>query len=339
MEERMPAFATHEIFGEEALEETGGRLSELVHKHKEVFRLGCQGPDLFFFNPFMKHVHHKVNLGSRLHTSEVNRFFEVYMEELLALSSKQGLEIGISYFLGFISHYTLDTQMHPYIFAKSGYRPEEPDVARKAFPAHQRLEAVIDRKMLMAKKGIMPSGYYPEKRVKLSEAELCVVARLMSRTLQRIYHIMIFDENIKASYRCMRGVIRQVYDHTGRKRQQIRKFESQVLGRPVIANMAVADQMPDPRDAMNDRGRQWTSPWNPEETYHSSVWEMYDVALERYQEYYGQVESLLCGLLQRMKFVEQHKSRAGNAKQFLEERISKVVTGLENRNYHTGKNK
>ena len=48
---------------------------------------------------------------------------------------------------------------------------------------------------------------------------------------------------------------------------------------------------------------------------------------------------LLCGLLQRMKFVEQHKSRAGNAKQFLEERISKVVTGLENRNYHTGKNK
>lgn len=147
----MPAFATHEIFGEEALEETGGRLSELVHKHKEVFRLGCQGPDLFFFNPFMKHVHHKVNLGSRLHTSEVNRFFEVYMEELLALSSKQGLEIGISYFLGFISHYTLDTQMHPYIFAKSGYRPEEPDAARKAFPAHQRLEAVIDRKMLMAR--------------------------------------------------------------------------------------------------------------------------------------------------------------------------------------------
>ena len=104
MEERMPAFATHEIFGEEALEETGGRLSELVHKHKEVFRLGCQGPDLFFFNPFMKHVHHKVNLGSRLHTSEVNRFFEVYMEEMLALSNKQALEIGISYLLGFISH-------------------------------------------------------------------------------------------------------------------------------------------------------------------------------------------------------------------------------------------
>ena len=196
MEERMPAFATHEIFGEEALEETGGRLSELVHQHKEVFRLGCQGPDLFFFNPFMKRVHHKVNLGSRLHTSEVNRFFEVYMEELLALSNKQALEIGISYFLGFISHYTLDTQMHPYIFAKSGYHPEEPDGGRKAFPAHQRLEAVIDQKMLMAKKGIMPSGYYPEKRIKLSEAELCVVARLMSRTLQRIYHIMIFDENI-----------------------------------------------------------------------------------------------------------------------------------------------
>lgn len=335
----MPAFATHEIFGEEALAETGGKLADIVEKHKEVFRLGCQGPDLFFFNPFMKRVHRKVNLGSRLHTSEVNRFFEVYMEELLALSNKQGLEIGISYFLGFLSHYTLDTQMHPYVFARSGYRTEKPDAARRAFPAHQRLEAVIDQKMLMAKKGIMPSGYYPEKRIHVTEAELCVVARLMSRTLQRIYHLMIFDENIKASYRCMRGVIRQVYDHTGRKRQQIRSFEAKVLGWPVIANMAVADQMPDPRDAMNDRGRKWTSPWDTEETSRSSVWEMYDIALERYQEYYEKVESLLCGLLQRIRFVEQHKSRAGNAKQFLGERISKVATGLENRDYHTGKNK
>lgn len=95
----MPAFAAHEIFGEEALQETKGKLNEVVAKHPEVFRLGCQGPDLFFFNPFMKLVHRKVDLGSRLHTSQINRFFEVFLDELLKLSNKQGLEIGISYFL------------------------------------------------------------------------------------------------------------------------------------------------------------------------------------------------------------------------------------------------
>lgn len=94
----MPAFAAHEIFGEEALQETKGKLNEVVAKHPEVFRLGCQGPDLFFFNPFMKLVHRKVDLGSRLHTSQINRFFEVFLDELLKLSNKQGLEIGISYF-------------------------------------------------------------------------------------------------------------------------------------------------------------------------------------------------------------------------------------------------
>ena len=89
----MPAFAAHEIFGEEALQETKGKLNEVVAKHPEVFRLGCQGPDLFFFNPFMKLVHRKVDLGSRLHTSQINRFFEVFLDELLKLSNKQGQEI------------------------------------------------------------------------------------------------------------------------------------------------------------------------------------------------------------------------------------------------------
>ncbi len=189
----------------------------------------------------MKLVHRKVDLGSRLHTSQINRFFEVFLDELLKLSNKQGLEIGISYFLGFVSHYTLDTELHPYIYARSGYRDGVKDAGARSFPAHQRLEAVIDQKILMVKKGIMPSGYYPEKRIRVSEAELSVIARLMSRTLQRIYHLMIFDENIKASYRCMRGVIRHVYDHSGRKRQHVRRFEAVVLGRPVIANMMVAD--------------------------------------------------------------------------------------------------
>lgn len=335
----MPAFAAHEIFGEEALQETKGKLNEVVAKHPEVFRLGCQGPDLFFFNPFMKLVHRKVDLGSRLHTSQINRFFEVFLDELLKLSNKQGLEIGISYFLGFVSHYTLDTELHPYIYARSGYRDGVKDSGARSFPAHQRLEAVIDQKILMVKKGIMPSGYYPEKRIRVSEAELSVIARLMSRTLQRIYHLMIFDENIKASYRCMRGVIRHVYDHSGRKRQHVRQFEAVVLGRPVIANMMVADRMPDRRDAMNTLGRMWTSPWNPKEHFDKSVWEMYDIAMERYQDYYTRLEPLLAGLLRRIRFVEQKKSRAGSIEQFIREQIAKVAAGLENRDYHSGKNK
>lgn len=38
----MPAFAAHEIFGEEALQETKGKLNEVVAKHPEVFRLGAR---------------------------------------------------------------------------------------------------------------------------------------------------------------------------------------------------------------------------------------------------------------------------------------------------------
>lgn len=336
----MPAFATHEIFGEEAL---AGAVSEKLHQtvfhHPEVFRLGCQGPDIFFFNPFMNLGCHKVNLGTRMHETESNRFFQVFLEELLLIKQRWELDTGISYFLGFLSHYALDTELHPYVYSKVGYEADRPDSARRTLPAHQRLEAVIDQKMLMAKRDCMPSAYFPEKRIQMTERELKVIARLMSRTLQRVYHIMIYEENIKASYRSMRMVMKQVYDHTGKKKPLVCGFESKVLCRPVIGNMMVTDTLADRIDAMNIRGRVWQDPWNPDKTFDSSVWELYDNAVERYRTYAVVVEPVLRGMLRRMSLLEQQKSRAGRVKQALAEQIPTMISGLENRSYYSSKSK
>lgn len=331
----MPAFATHEIFGEDGME--GSLSSELtgaVVGRRTVFCMGCQGPDIFFYNPFLSAGRREVNLGSRMHETRMNRFFQVYLEELLRVRERQELEIGISYFLGFLSHYTLDTELHPYIYSRIGYVVEEASTG-STLPLHHRLEAVMDMKMLMVKRECMPSTYYPEKRVKISKQELEVIARLLSRAVQRVYGVLIKPRHVRESYRWMRVVIKQVYDHSGYRKSGSCRRKPPVCYVPVVGNMTVSDFLEDTLDVMNRRGTSWSNPWDKDKPSDESVWELYDNALERFQNYGQDIEPLLLGMFKRITLLEKKQSRAECVREALAAKIPEVVKGLENRNYHS----
>lgn len=333
----MPAFATHEIFGEEGLEgvESMEQLQAVV-RHRNAFRAGCQGPDVFLFNPFMLNSRKELNLGSRMHETRVNRFFRIYLEELLTEETRFGLETAVSYLLGFVAHYSLDSELHPYIYSLIGFRGGQPENGDKKLGFHQRLEAVIDKKMLMTKREIMPSAYHPEKMTKLSGQELQVIADIMARTLSKTYHIQVRPENFRASYWCMQRVMSVLYDHSGRKRRRVCLLEDRILRAAYLSNLMVSDQLEDEWDVMNLKGQAWEHPWWSGQYFHSSVWELYDNALERYAEYTASLENVLSGMFQRMTLLEKRRSRAENVRNALEELIPKAAEALEDRNYHSG---
>ena len=45
----MPAFYAHERFGKKVWQQTEGDLKEIIRSHYPQFRIGLQGPDIFFF--------------------------------------------------------------------------------------------------------------------------------------------------------------------------------------------------------------------------------------------------------------------------------------------------
>lgn len=333
----MPAFATHEIFGEEGLEGMASvELLQAVVRHRNVFRAGCQGPDVFLFNPFMLNSRKELNLGSRMHEEGVNRFFRIYLDELLAEKTRFGLETAVSYLLGFLAHYSLDSELHPYIYSRIGFRRGRPENGDKRTGFHQRLEAVMDKKILMSKREMMPSAYHPEKMAKLSGQELQVIADIMASALSRTYHIQVRPENFRASYWCMQRVMSQVYDHSGKKRRIVCRLEDRILKNAYMSNLMVSDHLEDAWDVMNLTGQAWEHPWRPGQYFHCSVWELYDNALERYSKYTEALEHVLSGMFQRMTLLEKRRSRAENVKNALEELIPGAAKALENRSYHSG---
>lgn len=333
----MAAFATHEIFGEEGyLNLSSQELCQAIEKHRNVFHLGCQGPDLFFYNPFMLGGPKKKNLGSRMHETRMNRFFSAYLESLLSLKQREELETGISYFLGFLSHYALDAEIHPYVYSRIGYEKDNKESGKETIPAHHRLEAVMDKLMLMAKRDCMPSSYYPEKKIKITHQELTVLADLLSVSLTKVYRIGVRPENVKASYWCIRNVMKQIYDHSGNKKEKVCQIEEMVLHRASFGNMIVNDELQDEMDVMNWNRCQWKHPWKADQVSDSDAWELYDDALDKYQEYVEAIQPVLTGMFQRVALIENQKSRAGWVADALREQIPKSVEYFGNRSYHSG---
>ncbi len=106
----MPATYAHYLFGKKVYRELPGKLRQLIRNHKEAYLLGLHGPDvLFYYRPLGKN---RINqTGSRMHHELASVFFEnsrgVYQEK--------PDPVLLSYLLGFICHFTLDSECHPFI--------------------------------------------------------------------------------------------------------------------------------------------------------------------------------------------------------------------------------
>ena len=112
----MPAYCTHYIFACELLP----ALTELAgfDLNRDAVMLGTQGPDVFFFHriaPWMPGRSQR-KIGSRLHRAKPGDILDAMAEYCTRCSTEK--DIARSYAYGFILHYALDRQCHPFVYAK-----------------------------------------------------------------------------------------------------------------------------------------------------------------------------------------------------------------------------
>lgn len=148
----MPAVYAHLRFGEEVVKSLPPIYSILAQKYPEAFALGTQGPDILFYHQPFK-ANELKSRGTRFHNVSGNEFFRPQAEKLLANGGEAVEEIlekngaYAAYILGFLCHFTLDVQCHPYI-------------DERTFEAlsHSKLESELD-KALLRQDGLPIRGY------------------------------------------------------------------------------------------------------------------------------------------------------------------------------------
>lgn len=132
----MPTTYAHYTYASEVLKNTNEELRDVISQNIDLFNIGLHGPDLLFYYKALKS--NKVNkYGSQLHGLSASIFFENAREKLLACSDYKK---AFSYIAGFICHFILDSQCHPYIGLMEGQI------------SHNEIETEFDRYIMLRHK-------------------------------------------------------------------------------------------------------------------------------------------------------------------------------------------
>ncbi len=144
----MPSTYAHYVLGRDLLRRYSPGVKDVLRNNLKIYQIGLHGPDiLFYYKPLTKNPIRQ--LGSDLHDRPACEFFANAKEIANSAESEDERNRRLSYALGFVGHFALDSMCHGYVEKKltvSGV-------------SHSEIEVEFDRS-LMLKDGLNPVTHH-----------------------------------------------------------------------------------------------------------------------------------------------------------------------------------
>lgn len=138
----MPGTYAHYTFGKKVLEQVNSEISKIILNNIDLFFVGLHGPDIFFYYKPILYYNPTNKLGHDVHYEKANVFFEKSRDIIKKSKEK---EKSLAYIFGFLCHFMLDSECHPYINK----------VTKEEKLSHTEIESEFD-KLLINKEGKNP---------------------------------------------------------------------------------------------------------------------------------------------------------------------------------------
>ena len=182
----MPAFVTHELFGTQVFGQLDEEIQEMLEMNPAPYFWGLQGPDLLFFRDAFFGRSVLQRYGGLMHCEKTDELFWAMSSYLNERKDTDEYETLAAYILGFVGHYCLDREAHPYVYFKQ-VQKERVLAADQRRGIHNRIESDIDTAFYRMKRGRSVQEYRPAKRLWGSPWEYRVIARLYQFLLEEVY--------------------------------------------------------------------------------------------------------------------------------------------------------
>lgn len=278
----MPSFPTHYAFSEECLPLIpSGELSEAISAHPHAYRTGMQGPDMFLF--YLPALLRKKRISTELHTRSTAALLTCLWRQA-ARSKGEARKIAFAYAAGFLGHYCLDSETHPFVYAFSGI-----DHTAECFCIHNALEADLNR--LAVERTFEESiDALPLPDVyDLSEREKEVVARMLSAAIECVFKLSCSPAAVIRALGNVRLWCTMLYDPSGKKAKCFRLLE-RPFGKPYASPLffGVSHYYP---DAANLTHRLWRDPYTGE-TGRNDFFTLYDGAKDKFADALADLRTL-----------------------------------------------
>ena len=276
----MPGFRSHYFFGDECVKKMG-EVPLCIQHHRNVYNLGQQGPDIFFYCP-QAHLFYPKNVGFLMHSDRVGSFFENLLETREFFTREEHREIADAYILGFMGHYSLDTVAHPYIHdraEKMKYRHE----FSKSFGIHVLLETDIDNDNVRHFVGCEPIKFNHYDTIKVTKEELEVVSLLLEGSIEKTYpENKMKHRHVKKAITFSRKLFRMMLDPKGRKKAFVLWVDNTFFKHVFLSAVISNDDKQTYEDPCNLSHKEYKNPWKSELKITSDFYELMEEAKKNY---------------------------------------------------------
>lgn len=277
----MPALITHHLFGEESM----CRLPQGIISTEDercAFLIANQGPDPFFFHVRTPNLKSCMSLGHRMHSERTP-------EQLAALRS--GVEhlnqhdagVGRAFVLGLLSHYVLDRNAHPYVYAQQwGVQEADTTLAEAGDEVHAIIESDLDVLMLQRKRnGATVADYPPESELVTTGRINKVAGALTSYMALSVYGLDVGANEYGGAVADMKLAYRLIEPAGSPVSAAIGIFEGMARGHSLLGALAHRVTRTAPVRAGNLNHYAWENPFTGQVS-HESFPEVFDRALDDY---------------------------------------------------------
>ena len=276
----MPALITHHLFGEHssALLPAG-----VIEDEEELlaFLLGNQGPDPFFFrfsgSPADVRASHQI--AHRMHDSRMTAAFQALRDGVSHLP-EHDMGVGRAFALGMLSHYALDREAHPFVYAQQFALIEaNPELKDAGNEVHAVIESDIDSWMLWCMRRATVHDCPPASELARTERICRVAGALTSQVAWSAFGIDLPATEYGGAVANMELVYRLIEPAGSARSRHIAALER--LARPHSQMGALAHRVTTSEEcpAANLGHEAWTNPFTGAVS-HETFRERFEGALE-----------------------------------------------------------
>ncbi|MCI7126492.1 MAG: zinc dependent phospholipase C family protein [Agathobaculum sp.] len=279
----MADFVSHHLFGEDVLPVMPAPAQMAARRRPACFRWGCQGPDPLFYRKIAvgSPLH---RAGNRMHSEKAGELFSALSRAVHCLTG-DAHEIAQAYFYGFLCHYALDSEIHPYVYCRQEQiRSADPKLSASA--VHCQIESDIDYALYLVRENEPVTKFDPDAFYALETDELAVIACVLHAALRMVYGEDVPTRELRRAFQEMLAWENFLYSESRLVYRGMQKIE-RALGRGALLTGHMKLERPE-WDCLNEEHGPWNNLWTPGETRTDSVPELLGLARIRAAALAGQ---------------------------------------------------